>query len=248
MEGLLEALQFLTILRFQKQPFIDAKRLGSSSLYFSLISAILGLLLILLNKLLSSLFPEPLLSSILVITLFILSGALHLDGWADTCDALLSGKDKEGMLDIMRDSHKGTFGVLGIIAIVLFKVSLLSLIPENFKNLGLFLMATLSRYSMSLAIPFFPYARTEGKAKVFFENRSFKIFWLSTLITLLLLGITLKWISIVILFLVIVFTLIVSTIIKIKIGGLTGDTLGALSELNELGVLLAVFILTKIYF
>lgn len=242
MVGFLEALQFLTIFRLRKKISIDTKKLGSSTLYFPLIGALLGLALIISNKLLGIIFPEPLLSLILVIGLIILSGALHLDGLADTCDALFSGKGKEEMLAIIHDSRKGTFGVLGIITIILFKVSLLSLIPQGIKNLGLFLMTVLSRYSMHLAITFFPYAQSRGKAKIFFENKSLKIFSLSTLITLILLGITLRWISAIILLLVIIFTLIISTTIKIKIGGMTGDTLGALCELNEAVVLLSIFI------
>lgn len=237
---LLEALQFLTIFRFKKETIIDSKKLGSSIIYFPLIGAFLGLILIILNKLLYTIFPEPLLSLILITTLITLSGALHLDGLADTCDAIFSGKNKQAMLSMMHDTHKGTFGVIGIIIIILFKVSLVSLVPINLRNLGIFLMAILSRYSMQLAITFFPYARREGKAKVFFENKSLQSFGLSTLITLLLLGMTLRWISIVILFLVIIFTLIIGETLKRKIGGLTGDTLGALCELNELVVLLSI--------
>lgn len=247
MLGLLPALEFLTILPIRKKNHTESEELWACTSYFPLIGAFLGLILIGLNNFLSILFPEPLLSLSLVITLIILTGALHLDGLADTFDAIFSGRDKEKMLIIMHDSHKGTFGVIGIITIILFKTGLLSLISLNFKNLGLFLMTTLSRYSMHLAITFFPYARTQGKAKIFFENISLKLFGLSTLITLLLLGITLNWISIAILFLLISFTLIASMMIKRLIGGLTGDTLGAMCELNEIIVLLSIFIFSKFY-
>lgn len=245
MEGFLAALQFLTILPCVK--VTNNKGWVSSTMYFPIIGAFLGLILIGINKCLFILFPEPLPSLILVIILIILTGALHLDGLADTADAIFSGRDKEKMLAIMQDSHKGTFGVIGIITIILLKTSILSLIAVNLKNLGLFLMTLLSRYGMYLAITFFPYARPQGKAKIFFENRSLKMFGLSTLITLLLLGITLKWISIVILFLLIIFTLIISIAIKKMLGGLTGDTLGAICELNEIIVLLSIFIFSKFY-
>lgn len=243
MKEILGALQFLTIFRVKKATLLDAERFACSGLYFSLIGAVLGLVLICLNKFLGIVFPEPLLSLILVITLIILSGALHIDGLADTCDAVFSGKDKQGMLAIMRDSHKGTFGVLGIITVIMLKTYLLALLQGNFKNSGLFLMTVLSRYSMSLAIFLFPYARTEGKAKIFFENKTKKIFLLSTLVALVMSALTLKLMGLIILFLAIVFTLIIGSIIERKIGGVTGDTLGALSELNELLVLLSVFLL-----
>lgn len=244
MDGFLAALQFLTILRGVK--VTNHKGLVSATMYFPVIGAFLGLILIILNKCLSILFPEPLLSLSLVITLIILTGALHLDGLADTFDAIFSGRDKEKMLSIMHDSHKGTFGVIAIVTIILLKVNLLSLLSIDLKNLGLFLMTLLSRYSMNLAITFFPYAREEGKAKVFFENRNLKTFALSTLLTLLLLGITLQGLSLLILLLVIIFTLIICFAIKIKVGGLTGDILGALCELNELVVLICYWVTAEI--
>lgn len=245
MNGLISALQFLTILRFKKESLINAERLGSSPVYFPLVGAFLGLVLIILDKILFPLLPATLLSLILVFTLIILSGAMHIDGLADTFDALFSGKSKEEMLSIMREVHKGTFGVLAIIAAILFKVVLLSSIPLHLRTLSLLLMTVLSRYSMGLAIAFFPYARSEGKAKVFFEQRSLKTFILSTIITLLILALALRFISLIILFFVVIFTSSVSLLVKRKIGGFTGDGLGALSELNELIVLLSIFVFVR---
>lgn len=238
LKGFLQALEFLSVLHFSKNT--DNQGLQSSARYFPLIGGFLGLILIALNNLLFKLFPEPLLSLILVTTLFILTGGLHLDGLADSCDAIFSGKDKPGMLEIMHDSHKGTFGIIGIVTIILFKLSLLTLMPTGFKNLGLFLMTVLSRYSMSLSIAGFPYARSFGKAKVFFNAGRLKMFLLSTLFTLILLGLTLKWVSVLILPLVIIFTLSINAGIKKIIGGLTGDTIGAVCELNEVVVLISL--------
>lgn len=246
MNGFFKALQFLTILRCQKDT--TGRGLDYSTIYFPLIGAFLGIILIGLNNLLFILFPEPLLSLILVTTLAILTGALHLDGLADTFDAALAGaKFKEERLAIMRDSHKGTFGVLILIVVILFKISLLSSVPLSFKDTGLFFMTFFSRYSIVLAISFFPYARQEGKAKIFFENRSYKNLFISTLIVLIILGLTFKWLNIVIYFLVIIFTLIMGEVTKRLFGGLTGDTLGAICELNEVVVLLSTFILAKVY-
>lgn len=236
--GFLQALEFLTILRFRKDT--DNQGLDYSARYFPLIGALLGLILVAINNLLYQVFPAPLLSLILITILVILTGGLHLDGLADSCDALFSGKDKQEMLAIMHDSHKGTFGIIGIIILILFKLSLLILMPTGFKNLGLFLMTVLSRYSMSLSIACFLYARNLGKAKIFFNTHRFKMFLLSTLFTLILLGLTLKWVSILILLLVIIFTLSINTGIKKIIGGVTGDTIGAVCELNEVVVLISL--------
>lgn len=248
MNGLINALQFLTILRIKKQPDMDTDKLGYSLLYFPLIGAFLGLVLIAVTKALSPFVPAGLLGLLLVFILIILSGAMHIDGLADSCDALFSSKGKEQMLSIMHEVHKGTFGVLSIIAIVLFKVELLSLVPAQYMVLSLLLLTVLSRYSMSLAIAFFPYARGSGKAKVFFEKKDIKILLFSTMITLSILAIIPRFINIIILFLVIIFTFSLSLFVNRRLGGLTGDILGALSELNELVVLLSVYVLSKTNF
>ncbi len=248
MNGLINALQFLTVVRFKKQYSVDAQGLGSSLLYFPLVGAFLGLVLIVLDKILFLILPVGLINIILVFTLIILNGALHIDGLADSCDALFSLKKKEEMLSIMHEVHKGTFGVLAIVAIISFKIALLSSIPAELRFLSLFLMAVLSRYSMSLAVTFFPYARDNGKAKIFFQQKKLKYFMASTIITFILLSLTPRLMNLIIFFLTVAFTYFVGSSVNRKIGGLTGDNLGALSELNETLVLLSIFVLSKKHF
>ena len=108
-------------------------------------------------------------------------------------------------------------------------------------------MALLSRYSMGLAVTFFPYARNEGKAGVFFQRKTLKNFFFTTAITLIILLFTSRIISFAIFSLTVGFTFFASFWVKSKIGGLTGDTLGALSELNEALVLLSVVVSTRAY-
>ncbi len=242
MRGLIEALQFLTIFRFKKT-VINIEGIAASKIYFPLIGAFLGLILILVNTTLTGILPQSLLNLLLVGILIILSGGLHLDGLSDTFDALFSGKSKEEMLAIMKDCHKGAFGVTAIIFLILFKVNLLSLLSVTFKNQGLFLMCVLSRYSLNTAISFFPYARQEGKAKVFFEVKDKILFYIPTLLAVILAGFTLKLTGLLISGLVIIFTLITGKFVKNILGGITGDILGAISELNELFVLFLIFIL-----
>lgn len=237
MEGLINALQFLTVLRLKRRALTDEEGLGSSWVYFPLVGALLGVVLVALGRALSPFMPSTLLSLILVFTLVILSGGMHIDGLADSCDALFSGKNKEEALCIMRDCHKGTFGVLAIIADILFKVYLLSSVPLNLKTPCLLSMTVLSRYSMTIGIAFFPYARKEGKAKAFFQEKGLKNFLFSTLITLIIMALIPKIVGLAVLFFVVIFTLLICLYLKRRISGLSGDTLGALSELNELLVL-----------
>lgn len=248
MNGLINAIQFLTILRIKNAADLDLKKLGSSSLYFPIVGILLGLLLVGLDKALSLVLPALLTNLILIFTLIIITGAMHIDGLADSFDALFSGKDKEGMLSIMREVHLGTFGILAIVAIILFKLALLSSIPQYLRQSSLILMALLSRYSMSAAVTFFPYARNEGKAKVFFQGKSLKDFFFPTAITLIISLVIFKVTGLAIFSINIGFTFLAGLWVKSKMGGLTGDTLGALSELSEVLVLLSVIILSKGYF
>lgn len=248
MTGFQEALQFLTVLRFKKGEGRTPEKLAQSQAFFPLVGALLGLILILLNKPLSLAFPQQGLSSyFLVIALIVLTGALHLDGLADTADALFSGKSREEKLIIMRDVHKGVFGVAALIIIITLKIKLISLLSPDYINTGLFFMTIFSRYAMNTAIFSFPYARSDGKARVFFEAKKPKAFLLATISVLILAALTLKWAGLVILILVILFTLAIGRAMKKAIAGMTGDTLGALCELNEIFVLILVILLSKSY-
>ncbi len=243
------ALQFLTTI---PTPFAmkqaDARNLSAAVVYFPLVGLFLGLILLGVNNVLSVLNFQPLsITIILVILLICLTGGIHLDGLSDSCDAFLSGKDKEDTLKIMRDPHAGAMGVLGLISVILLKISLLYSFETGAKTTALLLMCALSRWSLVLSIFLFPYARIQGKAKIFFEGTNLRVFLLSLLITVIISGMILKLMGLLIIFLVVIFTLIINTAVKRRLGGLTGDTLGAVCELNELIVLLSMIVCKKCF-
>src|SRR3989338_2403672 len=107
MKRFLAALGFLSAIPL-KAAYVDEKELPHSLPFFPLVGLVLGLIPAAEIMLMTAMNFNGLVSSIVaVITLIILTGGLHLDGLADTCDAVSSGKDKEGMLKIMRDPHIG---------------------------------------------------------------------------------------------------------------------------------------------
>jgi adenosylcobinamide-GDP ribazoletransferase len=173
-----------------------------------------------------------------------ITGGLHLDGLADTIDALASRKDKAEMLKIMRDSHIGTMGVLSLIIIIILKIAILSSLNPAIKNLSLILMCLLSRYSLVLTMFSFPYAREEGKAKIFIRGMNLKIFTLSSIAAFIFAFIIWRLKGILMLLIITGCTYLIGKIINRKIGGITGDTLGAINELTEVIVLLSMFFLT----
>lgn len=246
MSRFLAALQFLTIIPIRTKEAVDEKRLASSTVYFPIIGLLLGLILVVANNLLPLISPEPFLTNvILVISLSILTGGLHLDGLADTFDALLSRKSKPEMLKIMRDSRVGTMGVLSLIAVILLKLSLLSSLAPGIKNASLLSMCLLGRYALVFSIFFFSYAREEGKARVFMEGMNLKAFSLATLISLVFSVVLLGLKGLAVFIMVAAFAFLAGRFITNKIGGMTGDTLGAINELSEAFVLLCILIIGR---
>jgi adenosylcobinamide-GDP ribazoletransferase len=243
MISFLLAFQFLTILpiRIKEAP---ASKLARAPLYFPLIGFFLGAMLVWINSIMS-LFNFPQLSAdiILVITLAAITGGIHLDGLADTADAFLSGKSREEMLMIMRDPHIGTMGVLSMTSVLLLKISLLLAMPASLKAASLLLMCVLSRWSLVLSMFLFPYARSNGKARVFIEGMNAKIFIISTVIACLLGFLTWQMRGLLVMAVVCAVVFLLGRFILRRIGGITGDTLGAVNELAEVAVLCVVIIL-----
>jgi len=243
MSSLLLAIQFLTTLPLRVRSYND-KKMAWSLVYFPVVGLCLGLVLVGLNALLFLCGIFGLTANIiLVIALIILSGGMHLDGLADTADAFLSGKTKQDMLEIMRDSHIGVMGVLALVSIILLKTGLLFSLDFAVKPAALVLTCVLSRWSPVLLMYLFPYARREGKAKLFIQGINSKILLISTLIAA---GCSF-WIwqmpGLCICLIVALTTFLMGRFTQRKIGGITGDTLGATIEITEVVILLTVNII-----
>ena len=242
MSSFLLAVQFLTVLPLKVKQF-NEKRIAWALVFFPVVGLLLGLILIGLNTLFSGLGILPaVVNIILVITLIILTGGLHMDGLSDTADAFLSGKSKEEMLEIMRDPHIGVMGVLSLISSILLKIGLLSSISAITKPAALILMCILSRWAVVIVMYLFPYARQEGKAKLFIQGLNLKILIVSLIVVLVfsfsIWGLK-GWL---VLLIISGCAYLINKAIAGKIGGVTGDTLGATIEIMEIVVLLTVCI------
>jgi adenosylcobinamide-GDP ribazoletransferase len=236
MKVFLSAIQFLTIIPINVK--LKDKHLASSLAYFPMVGVLLGLGLWGVNIFLARLgFNDFLNSSILVVFLIIMTGGLHLDGLADTCDGLYGQRSKEKRLEIMRDPCVGAMGVLGLICAVILKIVLVFSLPFELRGLGLVLMCMISRFSMVLSLFVFPYARQEGKAKSFINSINLKIFIMAALATLLCTIIIFKLPGFFILAAAIIFVVLLNKFISKELGGITGDTIGAAAELVEVFVL-----------
>ena len=284
MNGLRSAIGFLTILPLA--PSGAPGSLVSARGWFPLVGLLLGLILASLEILRMLMLqagssgwygyaPLPvtypvflnytilLWSVLLVVILVVLTRALHLDGFMDSCDALLGGFDRERRLAILRDPNVGAFAVIGVVCLLLIKVliiaglppaipvpppGILELPPEGWsvRIPMLLLFPCLSRWAMLLTMELHPYVRSNGIGTAFFDGEQRRVRWH------LILGFT--------------FTLIVSVALAGMVGlvllaaacavawgigawatrllgGVTGDIYGAVNELTEVVVLLMALML-----
>ncbi len=238
--GFFIALQFLTAIPPVIRRTFGTTELGRSQAYFPLVGLFLGFILVGLDWLWGPVSPPLVVNALLVLSLVLLTGALHLDGLMDTCDGLFSYADPQQRLDIMRDSRVGSFGVVGGITILLVKFAALSSLPAPFRFATLLVMPTLGRWAMVGALSAFPYARPEGKGTAFRGNTNVWSTLMATMVALVVAVLSLRLLGAVILVMVAVFTWLSGQYVLRKIPGLTGDTYGAICETVEALVLLAV--------
>lgn len=235
----------MTIIPVRVKKFDQAK-LAVSMVYFPVVGLLLALFLaVICNLFLFLGFTGFIVNVILVVTLIMITGGMHLDGLSDTFDALSSGKDKIKMLEIMRDSHCGVMGILSIICVVLLKISFLSSINFAYKISALILMCVLSRWSLVFLLFLFPYARKEGKGKVFSEGMTLRIFILASLICLSCVFAVFKINGLLIVAAVALTVFTFGKFITRKIDGISGDSLGAANEIAEVMTLFCVSILAN---
>ena len=232
MNFFLAALQFFTVLPISKG--FNEKEIGGTLPYFPSVGLVLGLIVMGAYLGLSFVLSSPLLLAFLMVALLAwLTGGLHLDGLADTCDGLWSARDKERILEIMRDSRIGAMGVLGLIFILGLKVISLSLLKFDLAWKALLLAPIFSRTLMVGIIYFVPYARISGMAKIFCDH---KRLWhvLIAFSFSLALGFSLLQLYFL---LPLCFCLLAVGAMLFRsyklIGGMTGDVLGASAELVE---------------
>jgi adenosylcobinamide-GDP ribazoletransferase len=212
---------------------------------------IIGLMLAVLNWLLSLILPPAVVNGLLITAMVLLSGALHLDGFIDTCDGLAGHRTVEDRWRIMHDSRSGAFGIVGAVVLLLVKYASLSSVPANLMTATLVIMPVVSRWAMVYAVFAYPYARPTGLGRVFKEGASGPGLALATAFALAV-SIGVAWwakvnyfylVGLVILFGTWLITLLMATCLKRKLAGLTGDTYGAINEVAEVGVLLIVCLL-----
>lgn len=236
---------------FTRLPFWRLKCFQVPSEYFSQVInywAVVGWLtggVMAASLWISSLFlPYSVAIIIAILSRLLITGALHEDGLADFLDGFGGGNTKERILAIMKDSHIGTYGVLGLILYFLLFYTLLSQLSLEWTICSILIADPLCKYISSQITHFLPYARTAetSKSKTVYDKTSLKAFILSSIFGLLplLLISDLRFLLAIILPLITFVGLVM--LMKKKIEGYTGDCCGAIFLLCELSLYLGIVI------
>jgi len=245
----LTALQFLTSLPVPIKRELSPEQMGRATSYFPVVGLIIGLVLAALNWLLIHILPAGVVNALLIVALVILTGALHLDGLADTCDGIAGHKTVEERWRVMRDSRTGAFGVVGIVLLLLVKYISLNNVPPEFMYATLIFMPVVSRWAMVYAIFTFRYVRPSGLGTAYKAATRWPQYITATFITFVVAAALFPFFSLIgfiLIFGILIITTLFSFYLKYKFAGLTGDTYGAINEVAEVMVLLFVIIIFHI--
>jgi len=234
------ALQFLSSLPVRLPGMPEPEQLGRSLLFYPLVGLVFGGLLWVLDSLLMG-APLLLHAALLLAAWVLLSGGLHLDGLADSADAWLGGfGDRERTLLIMKDPRSGPIAVVTLVVVLLLKWAALVALIEQEQALALLIVPMLGRGALLGLFLTTPYVRAGGLGQALADHLPRRSGWqvlsACALACLLLLGWAGLW------------ALGVATLVFVglrrmmlrRLQGCTGDTAGALLELLETAVLIAL--------
>lgn len=186
-------------------------------------------------------FHREVVSLILLAGYISMTGGLHLDGLADTCDGVFSGRDRERMLEIMKDSRVGSFGVLSMIFFVAFYMVMYSLVPYE----ALILLPVIGKSAALISAYLGKYARPSGMGKLIVDHTGKREIASALLVP------AVAAVLIDPMFLIAVAAgLLSATVLNWRVekvlGGITGDTMGMTCEVSQMVFIFTVYAAAQI--
>ena len=240
------ALRFLTILPVRFRRDEDGDFFSTCLYFFPAVGLVIGLLSWMVFSLCSLLFPQMVVAIISITFLGVISGFLHIDGVADSCDGLLSARPAERSLEIMKDSNTGAMGVVGVVLLLLIKFASLASMGPQGMGYAVWMMPFAGRCSLLLAMGSQRYCRKEGGLGALFYSKRCRYAGVMALIFLCAVStmISLKF-ALILTGSVVLGVYLFGLFCKKRIGGATGDTLGATCEISEA---ITALVFTAYYF
>ncbi len=234
------AWRFLTIFPFSWwQGADEGAALRASVPYFPVVGLVLGLGIALVMTIVGMAVPPVVAAALGVIALAAVSGGLHMDGLADSADALLSpGHSREKALDVMKDSRLGAHGAMGLVLVLLLKFACLASLPIHVVPHALLAAAVLGRAGMIFPMALLPYAREKGLGGIFQLGSTSRSIAIACVWAAVFALVSAGFSGIYTFALWLVVTLAWVRFLRKRLNGATGDSYGAACELCETAALL----------
>jgi adenosylcobinamide-GDP ribazoletransferase len=233
------AASFLTVVPVGDIGEITAADFARANAMFPVVGAVIGLIQLASALALPAAIPPALIGICLVALSAVITGALHLDGLADTFDGLGAQKSREERLRIMRDPHVGAFGTTALVLLLAMKAAAIAALFERHHLRALITAAAVARSSPILLARVFPSARTSGLGKTFVDHVSNAHVAATGAVVMLIAGLSggsPAWMPGM---MGLAVAILIGAIASRQLGGLTGDVFGASIELAETAVLVA---------
>ena len=213
------------------------------------VGIVLGLILYLVSFV-GEIFHPQVTAVILLLTYIFMTGGLHLDGLADTCDGVFSGRERERMLEIMKDSRIGSFGVLSMLFFFVFYAVMYQFLPRE----ALLILPVIGKSAPLISASMAEYARPSGMGQLLVDNIKAPEVAVAVLLPLVLSGATVVFGQGLLLVLVCTVATLVAELsvvmltrwLKKKLGGITGDTHGMVCEVSQMVFAFMVYALIQV--
>jgi len=234
LDSLLGAISFFTRLRVPGKNGHGEVALERAIRYFPAVGLLIGAIAALVFVAASLIWPKTLALIAAIAAAVVVTGAIHEDGWSDMVDGFGGGANPEKVLAIMRDSALGSYGALALAILIIARFFTLLEIDAALLPVVLIAGHAVSRLCATFVLGALDYARSEGKAKPFANRLGRGELVFATLCALAPLVFLPPWPALAGLLLALIATRWLARLYKRRIGGYTGDCLGATQQLAEL--------------
>ena len=239
------AVQFLTRFPVPLRSATTEEELGLATAFFPLVGIVVGGSAATVFVLAKNVLPRSIAVFLTLGFAAFITAAFHEDGLADTFDGLGGGWSKDRALEIMRDSRIGTYGALALIFLVLGKYTFLTALEPSQIWRSLIAAHTASRWTVLPLCMWLPYAREEGQGKLVAKQIGFSSAAIGSVTFLAALTLFPWRIALIMLATTVMVTLVCGLYFKRRLGGITGDCLGAVNQITELTLYLIVLLLVR---
>jgi adenosylcobinamide-GDP ribazoletransferase len=233
------AVSFLTVLPIRIEG-ADESDVAASMGRFPLVGFLMGFGFAIEDRLLASLFGTAIRSALVVLSIVLLTGAIHLDGFADTADALGVGRNRARALEVLRDSRLGTFGTVAVFFALALKVLALASLQGNARFITLLLALTLARWALVAVSYKIDYLRSAGAGTSMLGRGDNQNLILASIFAILPLIPAHSSKALLACALTVIVTIAMRWFYLRWLGGVTGDLIGACGEIVEVLVMLTM--------